>query len=163
MGFINDGAAPRRARRGIIFPVIVINHHYAFRRNGGVVAIVRFIMTGVQQRVIFKLPSICRAQGSINNFAGLKRCPSAGCQGHERDNHNANPGAHPADNRAKCRHCALASHSDVPGHWRQRHTGLPARHEQRKCEVDALTVVMRAEGSGFANGELCHSASEPAR
>ncbi len=26
-------------------------------------------------------PSICRAQGSINNFAGLKRCPSAGCQG----------------------------------------------------------------------------------
>lgn len=71
-------------------------------------------MTGVQQRVIFKFPVNLPRAGSINNFAGLKRCPSAGCQGHERDNHNANPDAHPADNRAKCRHCALASHSDVP-------------------------------------------------
>ncbi len=59
------------------------------------------LMTGVQQRVIFEFPVNLPRAGSINNFAGLKRCPSAGCQGPERDNHNANPGAHPADNRAK--------------------------------------------------------------
>lgn len=54
MGFINDGAVLWCVRWGIIFLVIVINYYYVFWCNGGVVVIVRFIMIGVQQWVIFK-------------------------------------------------------------------------------------------------------------
>ena len=55
VGFINNGVAPRRARRGIVFPVVEIVHHHAFGRDGRAVAVVRFAVANVEQRVIFKL------------------------------------------------------------------------------------------------------------
>ncbi len=57
----------------------------------------------------------------------------------------------------------LASHSDVPGHWRQRHTALPVGMSGEKCEVDALTVVMRAEGAGLPMASCVILPPEPAR
>ena len=54
VGFINDGLAPRRLRRGIVFPVIKIVHHHAFWRDGRAVAVVGLAVAHVEERVIFK-------------------------------------------------------------------------------------------------------------
>ena len=54
MGLIYNGVAPRRARRGIVFPVVVVTHHHAFRDDMGAVAVVGFPIAGVENRVIFK-------------------------------------------------------------------------------------------------------------
>ena len=43
MRFVNHGIAPRRARRGIILPVIMIGHHHALQRDGGIIMMIRFI------------------------------------------------------------------------------------------------------------------------
>ena len=55
MRFVNDGIAPRRARRGIIFPVVEVVHHHAFWRERGTVAVVGFTVADVEYRVVFKL------------------------------------------------------------------------------------------------------------
>ena len=54
VGFINNGLAPRRVRRGIVFPVIKIVHHHAFWRDGRAVAVVGLAVAHVEERVIFK-------------------------------------------------------------------------------------------------------------
>lgn len=53
MRFIDDRFSPRRARRGVIFPVIMVADYHAFRRHRRVIAVVRFIVSAVQQRMIF--------------------------------------------------------------------------------------------------------------
>ncbi len=59
-------------------------------------------------------------------------------------------------------HCALASHSDVPGHWRQRYTVYPLGMSGEKCEVDALTVVMPPRGAGLPMASCVILPPEPA-
>ena len=54
VGFINNGLAPRRLRRGIVFPVIKIVHHHAFWRDGRAVAVVGLAVAHVEERVVFK-------------------------------------------------------------------------------------------------------------
>ena len=55
MGLVNHGVAPRRARRGIVFPVVAIAHHHAFWGHVGAVAVVGFPVADVENRVVFKL------------------------------------------------------------------------------------------------------------
>lgn len=52
MRFIDD-RFPHGVRRGVIFPVIMVADYHAFRRHRRVIAVVRFIVSAVQQRMIF--------------------------------------------------------------------------------------------------------------
>ena len=96
VGFINHGIAPRRLRRGIVFPVVEIVHHHAFRRDGRAVAVVRFAIANVEQRVVFKLAvdavrawvyqqlrrvkpvSLSRLPGAVNAKTVVHPRPSSG-------------------------------------------------------------------------------------
>ena len=117
-------------------------------------------MTGVQQRVIFEFPvNLPRAR--INQqLRRVKAMPLGGL-----------PGAMNAititQTRTRIRQITVPNVATVPWQVIAMFLAIGVKDTQlyplgmsgEKCEVDALTVVMRAEGSGFANGELCHSAS----
>ena len=72
MCLIDDGIAPRRARRGIVFPVIAIDGHHALRRNGDVIAMIRLVITRMHQRVIFQVALYATRAGINQQLSRIK-------------------------------------------------------------------------------------------